>query len=92
MFGCCPQFYSVAGAVRSPGRQVYDDPVSLFDAINAAGGMTRKADPTRVSITHTDVAIATIDLTRPESEEGRKFQVQPGMRILVPSSPWWWLK
>lgn len=45
------QGVSVTGAVGSPKRQVLDEqPLSLLDAIDAAGGLSETADPARVTL------------------------------------------
>lgn len=45
------QAASVTGAVKSPQLQMLNErPLTLLDAINAAGGLTEEADPARVTL------------------------------------------
>lgn len=45
------QGVSVTGEVESPSRQpLTDTPLTLLDAINAAGGLTERADPRNVTV------------------------------------------
>lgn len=45
------QAVSVTGEVESPSRQQLTDiPLTLLDAVDAAGGLTEKADPRRVTV------------------------------------------
>ena len=83
---------NVVGEFRAPGRQVFREKPTIWDAILAAGGQTPNADMSRVQIVRKasgDVAASTqtIDLSR--GLEGTSLASLPDLRagdsIVIPA-------
>jgi polysaccharide export outer membrane protein len=80
------QFVAVLGAVRSPG-QIQMPSSGRFDiaaAIATAGGLTERADPSRISLVRANGA--TTEYSLAGIEKGSKVQLGSGDRIIVAES------
>jgi polysaccharide export outer membrane protein len=80
------QFVAVLGAVRSPG-QISMPSSGQFDiaaAIATAGGLTERADPSRISLVRANGSTSEYSLAG--IEKGIKVQLESGDRIIVAES------
>jgi polysaccharide export outer membrane protein len=80
------QFVAVLGAVRSPG-QIFMPSSGRFDiaaAIATAGGLTERADPSRISLVRANGSTSEYSLAG--IEKGTKVQLESGDRIIVAES------
>lgn len=80
--------YSVLGKVGAPGVRVLDRKVSVYEAVNEAGGVTKEGDKKRVVIYSYDaqgrISPKTINLTEVERGRGEMVYLNPGDQVFVP--------
>ncbi|MBS0659485.1 MAG: polysaccharide export protein [Verrucomicrobia bacterium] len=79
--------FTILGQVNSPGIKELPDQegMDILDAIGLAGGYTRIANPSRITVKRGSQVIQ-IDGKAAAKGEGRKFQVQAGDTITVAES------
>jgi polysaccharide export outer membrane protein len=78
------QFYYVRGEVRSPGRQVYIDRMTVLKAIGSAGDFTDFARKSSVQLTRADRRTLTINAKKALADPRLDLEVFPGDTINVP--------
>lgn len=80
--------YSVMGKVNTPGIRVMDRKVSLYEAINEAGGITKDGESKKVAILRFNEqgALSRLDVDLTEIEKGKAPMIflNPGDQVLVP--------
>ncbi len=72
---------SVEGAVNRPGEIRYTDGLRVREALKLAGGLTARADQTKVELTDPDRGKRCVDLTK----LGPTPLVSPGAKVAVPT-------
>jgi polysaccharide export outer membrane protein len=79
--------YQIIGEVRQPGSRMLYGPVTVLDAIMAAGGITDRADRDRVTLTRKDAAEPiTVNLDQVLAGDGSaNVTLQPGDVLSVGS-------
>ena len=79
------RFVNVGGAVRAPTRVPFTEDLTLFNAINAAGGFNDFADQKRVRLLRGNEA-KVYDVRQFRKDPGLDPKLQPGDKIEVPQS------
>ena len=80
--------YSVMGKVNNPGIRVMDRKVSLYEAINEAGGIAKDGEQKKVAILRFNemgtLSRQDVDLTLIEKGKAPMIFLNPGDQVLVP--------
>jgi protein involved in polysaccharide export with SLBB domain len=79
------EFYYIAGRVTHPGQKVFQQGVTLLQAILTAGGVTRQGDKIEISREAQDRKLVTTTFNLKEIKAGKiqDPRLQPGDRIEV---------
>lgn len=80
-------FY-VGGEVRSPGRQVFSNPITVLKAIQSAGDFNDFAQKRKVRLTRANGDKKTIDAIKARQHPELDLPVFPGDTIHVPRRFW----
>ena len=80
------RFYSVAGEVKSPGRQIYSGQTTVLRAIATCGDFTEFASRKKVEITRANGQREIIDCNKARSDSKYDRPICPGDYIFVPRS------
>ena len=78
------RFVNVGGEVKSPQRISFTPDLTIFSAINAAGGFSAFADARKVRLLR-DNKLMIIDVNKIRTNPSLDVPVQPGDRIEAPS-------
>jgi polysaccharide export outer membrane protein len=82
------RLYYLGGEVRSPGRQIYVDGVTVTKAIQTAGGMTDFANHHKVWLTHENGQRIKVDYDKALQNPSKDPAVYPNDQIVVDKSLW----
>ena len=74
---------SIGGEVKTPGRQLHKEGITILAAIKAAGGVTERAS-TKVRLTPSGQKPTTLDRTELQSGKVSDRKLQPGDEVFVP--------
>lgn len=81
------RFFYVGGEVRSPGRFPWTEDITLFKAINTAGGFTDYANRNKIEvIREKGKEVYNYEVIR--RNPNKDVVIQPGNSIIVPRSIW----
>jgi protein involved in polysaccharide export with SLBB domain len=80
------RFFSLAGEVKSPGRQVYVGQTTVLRAIASAGDFTEYANRRRVEITRANGTREVMNCKKAQSDPRYDRPICPGDYIMVPRS------
>ncbi|MCP4566251.1 MAG: hypothetical protein GY841_01585 [FCB group bacterium] len=79
--------YYVQGQVLSPGKQIFEKNIDIFDAIGSAGGITPFADPSKVRIISkigSGSTVMNIDLDKYQRDgQSRRILIKPEDTIII---------
>ena len=75
---------SVGGEVKTPGSFAHDGNVTLLKAINKASGFTEYADRRKVTVTHLNGDMVTIDCKKAVKDPKLDIVLYPGDYVNVP--------
>lgn len=78
------RFFYVDGEVRSPGRMIYAEEITILRAIAASGGFNDFAARTRVQLVRASGEKLKIDAKKAKDDPSLDVVVLPGDRIFVP--------
>jgi len=78
------RFYTVAGEVRAPTRQVYTGPTTVLRAIATCGDFTEFANRRKVEITRANGKKEIMDTRKAQRDPRYDRPICPGDYILVP--------
>jgi polysaccharide biosynthesis/export protein VpsN len=81
------RFVNVGGDVGSPRRVEFTSDLTVLGAINAAGGFTGFADPTKVRLLR-DGHASLINIKEVRKDPSKDPRLKPGETIEVPQSFW----
>ena len=79
------RFVNVGGDIRSPRRVEFTPDLTVLSAINAAGGFTEFADPTKVRLVR-DGHASLINIKEVRKDPSKDPLLKPGETIEVPQS------
>lgn len=81
------RFVTVGGEVRAPQRVPYTPDLTVFSAIQAAGGFSEYADRKKVRLMSGRKSLV-IDTAVILKDPTQDIKLAPGDQITVPSTPW----
>jgi protein involved in polysaccharide export with SLBB domain len=80
------RFFSLAGEVKAPGRQVYFGQTTVLRAIATAGDFTEYANRRKVEITRANGTKEVMNCKKAQSDPRYDRPICPGDYIMVPRS------
>jgi polysaccharide export outer membrane protein len=80
------RFFSVAGEVKAPGRQIYSGQTTVLRAIATAGDFTEYANRRKVEITRANGSREVMNCRKAQGDPRYDRPICPGDYIMVPRS------